>query len=194
MKKNKRTLIGLMIIYFIIILSISIAYSFCNEQLSLSGKVTIKTESKNDYDYTVIANNSWQSNGYYYYQYTITINYLGEQNINSWKIYIDTPFDAIIDGCYGVGECYIENSVLKMNNAHYNGKLNKNNKSFSIGFQFHTSSPNYDLIINNILFYKKNQNIDDENNSNNDKDDESKSNIENEIKEKIIFNMNSDNS
>lgn len=192
MKKNKLTLIGLMIIYFIVILSISIAYSFCNQQLSLSGKVTIKTESKNNYDYTIMSNNSWQSDGYYYYNYTITINYLGEENINSWTIYIDAPFDTVIDGCYSVGECYIENSLLKMNSAEYNGKLNKENRSFSIGFQFHTSSSNYDLIINNISFYPENQNSWDDNNNNNDENNESE--IEKELKDKIIFDMYSDNS
>ncbi len=123
-KKNKLSIyhkIG--IIYVIILLTISTAYSFLSENLSLEATTSIKSSDKN-YKVEVTPISKTDYNGIYYYEYNVIITYLGTETTTGWTTYIDVPYTTQITGCYNANSCDIEGQVLTVTNADYNASQN----------------------------------------------------------------------
>lgn len=153
--KNKNNNIGVLIsIYFITFLSIGIAYSFLNENLQFKGKVGFSENSIYNFSYSYILQDNWNDGTYYYYYFIPTITYLGNEIINSWQANIKVPNDTEITGCFESSECTVNNNILRIKNATWNGTLTKN-QSFTFGFQIKTKTNNYNFSLISVNFYKE---------------------------------------
>lgn len=142
-KKNKSSnymLIG--IIYIVMILTISTAYSFLNENLSISTGASISQDGK-DYviDNTIITEEEIE--GVYYYEYDVVLTYKGETPTTGWEVYIQIPFDSEIIECYNAASCVVEGEALTIKNDTTNGMLSPDNTSTTFSFKFKTSDPDY---------------------------------------------------
>ena len=154
MKKNKENgnIVILIAIYFICFIFISTAYSFFSEKLEMRSTVGFSQNASKKYSYDYILQYSWQSNGYYYYQYTVLITYTGNDIVDSWQLNINLPMSTEIYDCYN-GICEISNNVLRVTNAYWNGYMT-HNSIVSPGFIIKTTIPNYELDIVSVNFYK----------------------------------------
>ena len=151
-KKNKLSIyhkIG--IIYVIILLTISTAYSFLSENLSLEATTSIKSSDKN-YKVEVTPISKTDYNGIYYYEYNVIITYLGTETTTGWTTYIDVPYTTQITGCYNANSCDIEGQVLTVTNADYNASLSPSNTSESFNIKFETDEADYSLNILDVQF------------------------------------------
>lgn len=142
-KKNKSSnymLIG--ITYIVMILTISTAYSFLNENLSISTGASISQDGK-DYviDNTIITEEEIE--GVYYYEYDVVLTYKGETPTTGWEVYIQIPFDSEIIECYNAASCVVEGEALTIKNDTTNGVLSPDNTSTTFSFKFKTSDPDY---------------------------------------------------
>lgn len=142
-KRNKFVIIG--IFYFIILLTISTAYSFFNEDLSLSASASISevVEEKN-YEYSYILQANWYDGKGYVYHYVPTLTYLGTEPTTGWNFYIKVPFDTEIVGCWNA-YCKIDGEVLTISNSEYNGVLSPTSNSASPSFQMKTNTSDYEF-------------------------------------------------
>lgn len=155
-KKNKISnymIIG--ISYIVILLTISTAYSFLNEDLSLKVTIGIPQSGK---DYTINSTeilNKTESN-ISYYGYDLILTYLGKNPTTGWEVYLKIPFDTEVTECYQASSCTVEGNVLTIKNDTYNGELSLNNTSTSFGIKFKTSKTDYLLDIIGVKFIEKN--------------------------------------
>ena len=152
-KKNKSSnymLIG--ITYVIMILAISTAYSFLNENLSITATTSI---SQHGDDY--ILNNNIVSkeeiDGVYYYEYNVVLTYTGANTTTGWESYIQIPFDSEIIECYNAASCVVEGEALTVTNDITNGTLSPDNTSATYTFKFKTSEANYSLNTLGVKFF-----------------------------------------
>lgn len=163
-KKNKISnykLIG--IIYIIFILTISTAYSFLNENLTINTSASI---SQNGEDYTIdnIIVSKEEIDGVYYYEYNVILTYTGTNTTTGWETYISIPFDSEITQCYNAVSCTVEGETVTIKNDTTNGNLSPNNTSATFNFKFKTSEPNYIFNTLGVKFFTDNeQNPDDPN-------------------------------
>lgn len=141
-------------VYIIMLLSISIGYSFLNTDLSLYTKANISKNALYDYEYSYTIGEIW---GNYVYPLNVTVTYLGLDNINSWKAYIYVPSDSYINenGCIMASSCIINGNILTVTSPkNYNHNLSTNS---SLQFSVHlaTNSPNYvsDFKLIGMSFY-----------------------------------------
>lgn len=139
-KKNGFIIIG--IIYLIILLTISTAYSFFNENLTIKATTSI-TNSEN-YKVSAELTAKWGSDNTYYYHYTPTLVYLGNETIKSWKLFIKVPYDTEITSCYNA-TCTVEGEILTITNGENNGTLTPQSNSITIGYQMTTSNGSYEF-------------------------------------------------
>lgn len=150
-KQNKFVIIG--ILYFLILLTISTAYSFLNEDLSINASASIDiTNINNDYEHSASLQNAWQEGNIYNYQFVSTLSYLGTEETSSWKIYISVPMDTEIVGCWNAENCTIEGEVLTINSTQYNSVLSPENNSASYSLQLKTSKANFELEVIGVSF------------------------------------------
>lgn len=139
-KSNNYMLIG--IIYVVMLLTISTAYSFLNEDLSINTSASISLDGNNYIiDNTIISKE--EIDGIYYYDYDIVLTYTGEEVTTGWEIYIQIPFDSEITECYNASSCVVEGETLTITNDSTNGILSPNNTSTTLSFKFKTSNPDY---------------------------------------------------
>lgn len=171
MKKNKNNgnIIILIIIYFVCFIFIGTAYSFFSEQLELKGTAGISINQDEEYEVDYILQGSWESEGYYFYNYNVNIKYTGNDIINSWQLNILVPSITEVNGCYNASECSLNDTTLKITNASWNGNMT-NGTVATPSFIIKTTDSNYVLEILSINFNKENQN--EENPSGGESDDE----------------------
>ena len=158
-KPNKFVIIG--ILYFLILLTISTAYSFFNEDLSINASASIdNTNINNNYEHSASLQNSWQEGNIYNYKFVSTLSYLGTEETTGWKIYIKVPMDTEIIGCWNTESCDVEGEVLTINSAQYNSVLSPENSSASYSLQLKTSKADYELEVIGVSFTTSSNNPD----------------------------------
>lgn len=154
-KKNKNSnfmVIG--IIYFVMLLTISTAYSFFNENLSLSATAGISQTSDDfEIEYTTVKDEI--NDGIAFHQYTVTLTYKGNKNVTGWELYLKAPYDTEITGCYNAGSCTLEGEVITIINGDTNANLSPTNQSVTIGIQFQTSTLDYTFETLGAKFYEE---------------------------------------
>lgn len=148
-KENKVSFIGLVLIYFIVLFSISVAYSLLNVKLNIESSATINAGK---FSYTYVEDSSWNNGDFYYYQFTPTITYLGNESITGWQINIYVPSDTEVTGCYNASSCEVVGNVLRIRNASYNGVMTSGSTA-SPGFQLKMTDPSYEFVIISTNFY-----------------------------------------
>lgn len=147
MKKEKNkinTFVIIGIIYIIVFLTISTAYSFFNTNLSIQATVGMANNEHFDADYILEA--KWQNGdeSQTYYHYSTTLTYTGNIPTVGWKYYIKVPYDTEVVGCFNADSCVVEGEILTIKNASYNRNLSPNNQSVSFGFQIKTNKNDYE--------------------------------------------------
>ena len=150
-KKNKISIYMLLgIVYTVLILTISTAYSFFNEDLSINATASLVKKEKNyKVDITEISKNSY--NNLVYYEYNIVITYLGTETTTGWEAYIKVPYTVQVEGCYN-GICSVNGEVLTVKNAEYNASLSPNNTSTSFNLKLAMEENDYSLDVLDVLF------------------------------------------
>lgn len=156
MKKNKNNgnMAKLISIYFICFLFISIAYSFLSTKLELTGKAGFSEDAIRQFKYDYDLTSSWKQGNFYYYNFTVNFTYLGFNNINGWQVNISVPTNTEVTGCFDSGGCTIEDSILRIINATWNGSVNYENQTFSTSFIIKTTKRNYELSVLSVNFYE----------------------------------------
>lgn len=155
-KKNKTSkymIIG--IVYIIILLSISVAYSFLNEDLSLKATAGIPQNGTNYIiDYTEILNQT--KNSITSYGYDVILTYLGENTTTGWEVYIKIPYDTEVTECYNASSCTVEGEVLTIKSDTTNSILSPDNNSTSFRIKFKTSKSDYTFEVTGVKFMEEN--------------------------------------
>lgn len=154
-KRNKNNLMILIIVYFLILSTISIAYSFLSEQLVIEGKSSFNSTSNNEYDFKYNITNEWIENDLSNYIIDSVITYKGNDSIVGWKINIWIPTNTEVMGCYNASECIIKDNTLTIINASYNGIINANNNTVLIKTYLRTKISNYEVRVLGIEFIKE---------------------------------------
>lgn len=154
-KRNKNNLMILIIVYFLILSTISIAYSFLSEQLIIKGKSSFNSVGNNDYDFKYNYQNKWEENNLFNYMVDSVITYKGNDNIVGWKLNIWIPANTEVVGCYNASICTINENTLTIVNATYNGILNVNNNTVLIKTHLRTELSNYEIRVLGIEFIKE---------------------------------------
>lgn len=142
-KKSKfHSFIIICIFYLIILLTISVAYSFFN--VDLSPKIETGSSKKEaSYKTSYILQEKKKEKNSYFYHFIPTLTYLEAPPTNEWKLYIKVPFDTEIVGCYHASSCIIEGETLTITNLASNSKLTQKNNSITMGFKMKTNQSNY---------------------------------------------------
>lgn len=151
-KKNKISIYMLLgIIYTIMLLTISTAYSFLNEDLSVNATASLVKKEK---DYTVEITEISKStyDGITYYEYNVIITYLGTETTTGWEAYIQVPYTTQVNGCYNANSCTVEGEVMTAVNADYNGVLSPSNTSASFNLQLAMEKEDYTLNVLDVKF------------------------------------------
>ena len=151
-KKNKISnymLIG--IIYIIILLTISTAYSFLNEDLSINATASI-TQKEDNYNIEITEILKSTYDGITYYEYNVVITYLGTETTTGWEAYIQVPYTTQVNGCYNANSCTVEGEVITIINADYNANLSPSNNSASFNLQLAMEDENYTLNVLDVKF------------------------------------------
>lgn len=151
-KKNKQKITFIVLIYFIMLSLISIAYSFLNENLEISGEVSFGNTVSTEYNYRYNFDGIWSNLNMYTYTINSILTYTGNKNVVGWTMNIWVPLNTEIYGCFGASSCIVENNVLRITNASYNGNLNVNNTSVAITTQITVPSSNYEVKLISVNF------------------------------------------
>lgn len=151
-KKNKISIYMLLgIIYAIMLLTISTAYSFLNEDLSVNATASlVKNEKNNTVEVTETSKSTY--NGLTHYQYNVVITYLGNETTTGWEASIQVPYTVQIEGCYNANSCTVNGEVMSVVNADYNGTLSPNNTSASFNLQLAMEKEDYTLNVLDVKF------------------------------------------
>lgn len=152
-KKNKSSnymLIG--IIYVIIVLTISTAYSFLNENLSITATASIPQSGD---DYIIDSRPVLEEviDGVYYYSYDVVLTYTKEKPTTGWEVYIKIPFDSEVIECYNASSCTVEGETLTIKNDTSNAVLSPTNTSTTFSFKFKTSNSTYTFTTLGVKFF-----------------------------------------
>lgn len=154
-KKNKfHKFIMIGILYFIILLTISVAYSFFDDDLSPKTKSGNSTNS-NSYKTSYILQEKKKEKNSYYYHFVPTLTYLEDEQTNGWKLYIKVPFDTEIIGCYNASSCMVEGETLTITNLSSNKELTPKDNSVTMGFKMKVNQPNYQFQVIGASFSKE---------------------------------------
>ncbi len=141
-KPNSFVIIG--IIYFVILLTISTAYSFFNTDLSIKATTGVSSDNYNS-DYILVAKWNNGGEGAHFYHYTVNFEYSGVEPTTGWRYYIKVPYDTEVFGCFDADSCIVEGEVLTITNNMNNRVLSPNNKTASFSFQIKTNNNDYDF-------------------------------------------------
>lgn len=151
-RKNKISIYMLLgIIYTIMLLTISTAYSFLNENLSVNATASIVTQEKN-YIVDITETNKNTYDGITYYEYNVVITYLGTETTTGWEAYIQVPYTVQVNGCYNANSCTVNGEVMTVVNADYNGVLSPSNTSASFNLQLAMEEEDYTLNVLDVKF------------------------------------------
>lgn len=151
-KKNKISIYMLLgIIYTIMLITISTAYSFFNENLSINATSSIITQEKN-YTVDITETNKNTYDGITYYEYNVVITYLGTETTTGWEAYLQVPYTVQVNGCYNANSCTVNGEVMTVVNADYNGVLSPSNTSASFNLQLAMEEEDYTLNILDVKF------------------------------------------
>lgn len=151
-KKNKISIYMLLgIVYTILLLTISTAYSFLNEDLSMNATASLVKQEKN-YQVEITEISKSKTGNINYYEYNVIITYLGTETTTGWETYIKVPYTTQVEGCYNASSCSIEGEVLTVTNADYNGSLSPNNTSTSFNIRLAMEDDDYSLNILDVKF------------------------------------------
>lgn len=142
-KKIKHKNIAI-IIFIILIISITTGYALLEEKIQITGKANIKTDEDNNQEKYVVTysiENKWFSNGLFYYNIKINIFNNTNETLDGWKVSITAPQNSKLEGYYNVN-AVIQNSNIVFENVEYNSQIfSKQNMSFS--FIISTTEENY---------------------------------------------------
>lgn len=152
LKKNKQKITFIVILYFIILSLISIAYSFLNENLEIRGQVSFSNTVASEYTYKYSFESIWPINNMYTYTIDSVITYTGNKNVVGWALNIWVPLNTEVFGCYNASSCVVDNNILRIVNASYNGNLNINNTSVAIRTQVTIPFINYEVKLISVNF------------------------------------------
>ncbi len=88
---------------------------------------------ENNITYTMNLDNSWESDGSTYYQYSLILTNTDDEKCLNWSISI--PFDDAISLSNGWNGNYIvDNNILHITSMDYNGEINADETMENIGF------------------------------------------------------------
>lgn len=155
-KKNKLNITFMIVIYIMILLFISVAYSFFNDSLSIRGKVSFGSTVASDYNYQYSFESSWPVDNMYIHTIDSTLSYTGNENVTGWVLNLWVPSNTEVTGCFNASSCIVNNNTLRITNAPYNGNLNINNPTVVIRTQIKIESSTYDLKLLSVNFIKDN--------------------------------------
>lgn len=148
--RRKSTKKILILIFFILILFISVGYSILKQEVKINGKATINPQEENkEYIVTYVIDAKWYSNNKYYYKITMTLLNNTDKSLEGWKISTTSPKKAKIEAYYNVS-CYIKNNHIEFENVSYNAHV-PSKQTVSFEFQISTTEENYkpnNIIIN----------------------------------------------
>ena len=160
-KRKKNNFTYMVAIYFIMLLSISIGYSFSNTDLTIQGTTKLAKSASYNYEYSYTVGGIW---GNYVYPIDATVKYLGTDNITSWKAYVYVPSDSYIEenGCILASSCEINGNILTISSpSDYNNNLVTNSTLyFSIHLVTNSSTYASDFKIIGMNFYSGDIDID----------------------------------
>ena len=127
----------LIVALFVFVFMLSSGYALLQTTLSIGGRATIDNGNQCDIsivgDYQV--NNSWNTNGLYYYDVTISIENRGEEDIENWKLVIDGPSDVDINW---INATYtIDSGIIVATPLSYNNTIEAGD-TFSLSFSVST--------------------------------------------------------
>lgn len=140
------------LIFTILIITITTGYALLEEKVEIIGKANIKTEEDNNtgkYVVTYFIINKWFNNGLYYYNIKMNILNNTSEIVNGWKVSISAPQNSKLEGYYDVN-AVIQNSNIIFENVDYNSQILPN-QSLNFSFIISTTDENYrpgNIIIN----------------------------------------------
>lgn len=140
---DKNNLIFRIIIVFVMIVcSISTGYSLLSTTLSVTGKGNLVIAEESDDLKVEYELSSWFNAGIYYYQIKATITNMTTETIDGWEIVVPVPSDVtddtLKDNCW-TAYCTVKDGYLHITNGEYNGTLSASGGSTSFGFIISTS-------------------------------------------------------
>lgn len=147
-RNNKNTAI---LIFAILIISITTGYALLEENVQIIGKANIKTEGDNEGKYivTYTIENKWFNGGLYYYNIRMNILNNTNETLDGWKVSISAPQNSKLEGYYDVNAA-IQNNNIIFENVDYNSQILPN-QNIHFSFIISTTDENYkpgNIIIN----------------------------------------------
>lgn len=153
-KKNKYNITFMIVIYIMILLFITVAYSFFNDILRIKGESSLGSTVAKDYNYQYSFESSWQVDNMYIHTIDSTLTYTGNENVTGWIINLWVPTNTEVTGCFNASSCIVDRNTLRITNESYNGTLNINNPTVVIRTQIKIESSTYDLKLLSVNFIK----------------------------------------
>ena len=86
-----------------------------------------------DLEVTATVINSWEQENKTYYQYTLTINNLTEEDIKGWTVRLEFSGDYTLQDSWN-GSYQAEQNALTISSLEYNGDIGKGKSVENIGF------------------------------------------------------------
>lgn len=136
----------ILIITFVILLLMGIAYAILEQDLKIEGKVSLE-KPEEGYIVTYNIDTKWSNENKYYYKITMNLLNNTSKTLNGWKIKINAPYNCEIISYAGVN-CKLNNNIIEFTNLSYNEQVLPK-ESVSFEFQLSTTEPNYN--INDII-------------------------------------------
>lgn len=149
-RKNKYTLL-ILIIFAIVMISISIVYAILSQKINITGKVTLgeKQDTNKGYNVTYTIRNKWMADNKYVFQISMTLENNTDELLDGWKISIENPENGEMLNYYNVN-CSVTDKTIEFSNVSYNSQVpSKGQVTFE--FQIATTNPYYkpgNIIIN----------------------------------------------
>ena len=149
-RKNKYTLL-ILIIFAIVMISISIVYAILSQKINITGKVTLreKQDTNKGYNVTYTIRNKWMVDNKYVFQISMTLENNTDELLDGWKISIENPENGEMLNYYNVN-CSVNDKTIEFSNVSYNSQIpSKGQVTFE--FQIATTNPYYkpgNIIIN----------------------------------------------
>lgn len=144
MKKRKYRKNIAILIFIILIISITTGYALLDKNVKITGKVNLKVGGDNNLDKYIITysiENRWTSNGLFYYNIKINILNNTNETLDGWKVSITAPESPKLEGYYNVN-AEIRNSVIIFENVEYNSQILPN-QNMNFSFIISTIDENY---------------------------------------------------
>ncbi len=110
-RKNKYTIL-ILIIFAIIMISLSIVYAILSQKINIVGKVTLgeKQDTNKGYNVTYTIRNKWNANNKYVFQISMTLENNTDELLDGWRISIENPENGEMLNYYNVN-CKVTDST-----------------------------------------------------------------------------------